>query len=184
MTDPTTNPYAPPGFVPPSNLAPPRNADLLPIWIWLGIAVIASFVGTPADPVSLLIALAYGLISFLVGAVLGSSLHIVLRCIPALLWCGAHLALRQTPLAAEFTAYYATVHVSYITSSIAFGYWASRRLGTARFRILLWFSIGYALGSVVCVIGTVAGAVTGAFLARRSLASSRNKETTVHSLDA
>ena len=184
MTDPTTNPYAPPGFVPPSNLVPPRNADLLPLWIWLGIAVIASFVGTPADPVSMLIDLAYGLISFLVGAVLGSSLHIVLRCIPALLWCGVRLTLLQTPLATEFTAYYATVHVSYMATSIAFGYWASRRLGTGRFRILLWFSIGYALGSVVCVIGTVAGAVTGAFLARRSLASSRNKETTIPPLDA
>ncbi len=118
----------------------------------------------------MLIDLAYGLISFLVGAFLGSSFHIVLRCIPALLWCGAHLALLQTPLATEFTAYYATVHVSYITTSIAFGYWASRRLGTGRFRILLWFSVGYTLGSVACVIGTVAGAVTGAVLARRSLA--------------
>lgn len=170
MTDPTTNPYAPPGFVPPSNLAPPGNADLLPLWIWLGIAIFASFVGTPADPVSMLIDLAYGLISLWVGAVLGSSLPVALRCLPALLWCGVHVALLRTPLASEFPVYFAFVHVSYLTTSVVLGYLTSRRIGTGTFRVLMWFSVGYALGSVACVIGTVAGAVVGAVLARRSLA--------------
>jgi hypothetical protein len=109
--------------------------------------------------------LAYGLISFSVGAILGSSLNTIARVIPAILWI-----IPAIPLALlNAGPYFIIGSFCYLVVSIAIGFWASRRIGNGRLRIILYFVVGYVLGSVVGPIGTIAGAVLGAVLAKRSL---------------
>jgi MFS family permease len=138
---------------------------LLPLWIWLAFAAVTSFFGTPADPISMLAALAYGLISFVVGAVLGSSLPVFLRVLPALLWAGLGLWLALSVSEPVYVA----GHILYASVSIVIGAWTSRFIQRGRVRILAFFCTGYVLGSIVGIVGTVAGAVVATILAIRSL---------------
>ncbi|MGM0488294.1 MAG: hypothetical protein ACQESR_16215 [Planctomycetota bacterium] len=166
MNQTSTNPYDPPSAAHSVSAERPRGQQLFPLWIWLGVAVLASFFGTPPDPISMIIALAYGLISFWVGAILGSSLKMSVRIIPAVLWCIPAIALALL----NSLYFFLVVWLCYLMVSIIIGFWASRRINNGRLRIILYFSAGYVLGSVVGALGTVAGAVLGALLAKSSLA--------------
>ncbi len=168
MNQSSANPYAPPNAVLSVPAGRLRKCQLLPLWIWLGIAVLTSFLAVPADLISILIALAYGLVSFWVGAILGSSLSRGARVASSLLWCilATALTLWNVP------SYSVVVSLCYLMASIALGFWASHRISNGRFRIILCFSVGYLLGSVVGVLGTIAGAALGVILAKSSLSNS------------
>jgi len=62
------------------------------------------------------------------------------------------------------------VWIGYLLISIVMGFCAWRRINRGRFRIILFFSAGYALGSLLGPQGTVGGAVLGGILAKKSLA--------------
>ena len=165
MNQPSANPYAPPSVDVSQTTATTSTGELRPLWIWLGIAAVTSFFGTPADPISMLIALAFGLVCFCVGAILGSSLNLILRTLPLFLWIAP-----ASWLALSFGgSYFAVGAAVYGLASIGIGVWACRRIQRGRLRIFSCFFAGYVLGSFVGAIGTVAGAVIAANLARRSL---------------
>jgi len=173
MNEPSENPYASPTADCSTTVVSAGELRLLPLWVWLGFSVIGAFFGSPADPTSMLLALAYALLYFCVGAIAGSSLHSIIRALP--------VALSLVPLvtlaflgAAEalFAAIFTIAMLCYGLVNIAFGFWACRSLGYGRFRILSCFCAGYALGSVACGLGTILGAVLGAVLAKRSLEKS------------
>jgi MFS family permease len=165
MNDPSTNPYGlPPAAVVDDEAVPPDIHPLIPLWGWLAIAVATSFFGTPADPVSMLIALAYGLISFCVGAALASSLHIVVRVLP-LIVCATTFCLAI----ATDGPYRGVVAACYAAVSIGMGFWAYRGINNGRKRILSCFGAGYVVGSLLGPFGTIAGAVLGTLLAKGSL---------------
>jgi hypothetical protein len=127
----------------------------MPLWIWLGMSVVTGFFGTPADPVSVLTFLSIGLVYFWAGAILASSLNIVIRVLPAILCIVAAIPFVGV-------GFHGVVLLSYCAGSMLFGFWASRSIDTGRFRIIACFSAGY-------VLGCVFGAVLGAILAKGSL---------------
>jgi MFS family permease len=186
-----TNLYAPP---PGENLSHPTSApsrELHPLWIWLAIMVLTTFLGTPADPISKPLALAYGLLCFWVGYILGSRTRLILRLLPLVLCIAA--AAWLTSLTVH---YHIAISACYGLMSIGIGMWANRRIQRGQLRIVACFSAGYAIGSLVgplgtvlgaavgasdtlwwvlrqCPLGTALGAVAGAVLARRSLSRPR-----------
>ena len=165
MDQSSLNPYAPPSADVAQPIAATSTNELIPLWIWLAIAVVTSFFATPADPISMLIALAFGLVCFCVGAVLGSSLHVVFRLLPLVLWIAP-----ASWLAFSFGGpYFAIGAAVYGLSSVGIGVWTYRRIQHGRLRIISCFCIGYVLGSFVGALGTAAGAVIAVILARRSL---------------
>lgn len=166
MNHSQANPYAAPNAEPTASSDNPPDRQMLVLWIWLGVAVAISFLGTPADPVSMLIALAYGLISFWVGAILGSSLNMIARVISAVIWIIPAVVFALAGVA----SYFLTVGIGYLVISIVMGFWTWRRINNGRLRIILFFSAGYVLGSVLGPPGTVGGAVLGGILAKKSLA--------------
>ncbi len=136
---------------------------LCPLWIWLAIAALASVFGTPADPYSMLFALAYGLVCFWIGVVLASAAYFVLRILPLVLFVAAAiwgLAVTGGDLALDVMLWYGAM-------SIACGAWAFRAIHHVPWRILAGFSFGYALGIIGGPAGVIVGAVFGAELARR-----------------
>lgn len=179
MTTAHENPYRPPGetFRPP---APETEYSLAPIWSWLAIAILTTIFGVPADPLSALVCLGWGLIFFLVGVFLGTSASVVLRVLIVLGLCqvGAYVALtyvrmgRGPPI--EW-AILATVGWCYTVASISCGHWASWKVGPGMRRIVLCFGAGYTLGLLLGPLGVIAGSVAGVSLARKSLASARGR---------
>ena len=166
MNQSSANPYVSPSAEAvrsPNSIA---SQQLTLLWIWLAIAVVASFLGTPADPLSMFVALGYGLISFCLGAVCGLRGRIVLRGMSLILWI---------VIAIAYCFLYRGHFFLFVVSSLygiisfAFGFWVCRRIQYGRLRILLSFSTGYLIGSMLGPLGTVAGAAVGAILAKRSL---------------
>lgn len=172
MNQASVNPYAAPNADAASDAETPREPQLLPLWLWLAVAVVVSFLGTPADPASMVIALAYGLVSFCVGAVLGSSANLFVRVIPSVLWIIPTIAL--VLLTAD--PYFILSALCYLIVSIVFGFWASRRIKRGRLRIILGFAAGYILGLIDGGQWTVVGAVLGTLLAERSLPKPRSEQ--------
>jgi len=165
MDQQSENPYASPASDVSQRRVVSSNGELLPLWIWLAIAVIMSTCATPADPASMFIALAYGLVCLCVGAVLGSSLHLAPRALPLILWI-----VPAAWLALSFGNHYFAIGAAiYGAVSIWIGACACWRIQYGRLRILTCFCAGYVLGSVLGILGTVGGAVLAALLARRSL---------------
>lgn len=164
MNEPSANPYASPTAdtsIPSSH----PSTRLHPLWIWLGIAVVTSFFGTPADPISTLIALAYGLGCFCFGAILGSSIPAVLRVLPLIVW-----AVPAACLAMFFGhPYFIAGAIVYAAVSVAIGFWTCRSIHAGRLRLLASFCAGYVVGTTVGILGTIGGAVVATMLARRSL---------------
>ena len=164
MDQPSANPYASPtadALQPKSG----RTPDVRPLWIWLAIAAGLSFFCTPADPFSTLLALAYGLGFFCVGSIFASSLHIVLRALPLIVW-----VVPAGWLALTFGhPYFILGAVFYALISIVMGYWAHRSIQIGRMHILTSFYVGYVLGSIFGVFGTVVVAALATIIARRSL---------------
>jgi len=164
MNHSQANPYAAPNAEPAASSDNPADHQMLVLWSWLGVAVAISFLATPADPVSMLIALAYGLMSFWVGAILGSSLNVFARVIPAVIWI-----IPAVFFALGMASYFLAVWIAYPIISIVMGFWAWRRISNGRLRVILLFSAGYVLGSLFGPLGTVGGAVLGGILAKKSL---------------
>jgi hypothetical protein len=176
MNEPPENPYSPPSAE-ASATASKRYYELVPLWIWLGIVVAISLLGTPADPISMLLAMAYGLATFLMGAVIGSSLNITIRILFAVLW-----VVPVVPLTFFSTGSHADVGLlCYSVAGLVFGFWTCRRIERGCFRVMVYLSVGYVLGSVFGLLGTVAGAALGAILARRSLSRLNADRSTVQS---
>jgi hypothetical protein len=161
MEKPPANPYASP--IDGAAVAPRTTTfgELLPLWVWLAIAVPAAFFGSPADPIAMLLALAHGLLSFCFGTVIGSRSHILLRLLVLML--SSVMAFALAPLVV-FSA-----GVCYGVFSVAAGVWAWRHIRHGRLRILVCFVVGFVIGSLIGPLGTSAGAVVGALLAKRSL---------------
>ena len=159
------NPYEPPNTASfPRNSSHAQNDSrrLRPLWIWLGVAVAVSFLGTPADPITMLIALAFGLTCFIIGCAASSVSHLFLR---ALLIIGALLVgIKLVELWKDWP-----VASVYAFASMGFGYWACRSIESGKLRIITAFCGGYVFGSILGMVGTVGGAVAGAILADCSL---------------
>jgi hypothetical protein len=120
----------------------------------------------------MLLALAYGLLCFWVGIVLGSRIHIVLRFLPlALFIAGAMWA-----VAVANWDFHLAVLLGYGVVSIASGAWAFRTIQRGRLRILAGFSTGYALGTIAGAEGTILGAVLGTWLVQRFVSKRQRRE--------
>jgi hypothetical protein len=116
----------------------------------------------------MLIALAYGLVCFGVGSILGSSLHVLLRVLPLVLWVVP--AIWFPPFGGErYYPFYSALSAFYALVSIGIGAWACRSIQHGRLRILSSFCGGYVLGSIVGILGTVVGAVVATIVAKRCL---------------
>ena len=159
---PSMNPYESSVHV---TTRPATTSHLLPLWIWLGIAVGVSFFCTPADPVTELLALALGMICFGLGCVVGSHWHPMLRFFPLVLWGAIVIWL----LISDWGLYFVCGVVLYAFVSMVAGAWAFRSIEQGHIRILTSFCGGYVIGSFVGVLGTVAGGILGALLAERSV---------------
>lgn len=164
MDEPSANPYAPP-TADTSQPVTASSTRLHPLWIWLAIAAATSFFGTPADPISMLIALAFGLGCFCTGAMLGSSMPMVLRVFPFIAW-----SVPAVWLAGSLGhPYFIAGAVFYAAASVGIGYWTCGTIRVGRVRILVSFCAGYVLGSIFGILGTVGGAVLATMLAQRSM---------------
>jgi hypothetical protein len=141
-----------------------REAEnrLAPLWSWLAVAIIASFFGTPADPVSMYIALAYGLLAFVVGCVLGSRLHLIVRGLALTLWLvpGIFVGLGGVWFIGDMGCYGLL--------SLGMGIWAVRSIPYQCPRIISSFCLGYVVGSLAGIYGILAGAIIAVRLATRS----------------
>ena len=178
MTEPSRNPFAPPRSDPNARLhlgeqeetLPPREQSLLPLWSWLTVSALTPFLAVPADPVSILITMEYGLASFCAGAVHGSSLSVGLRG-GAL---GGWLLFTTTWVFQNrfHLSYLVLGVVAYGAFSVGMGKWASREIKIGRCRIISCFCVGYALGILLGAFGAIGGAGLGAVLARLSLRAS------------
>jgi hypothetical protein len=158
----TINPYAPPNSTPLSCELRKVENHFAPLWIWLAVAIAASFLGTPADPVSMYIALAYGLLAFIVGCVLTSRLHISVRVVALTFWLipGVRIGLGGVWFIGDMGCYG--------LMSLGMGVWAARSIPHRRQRILSLFCLGYAIGSLAGIYGILAGAAIAVRLATRS----------------
>jgi hypothetical protein len=169
MSEQPVNPYSAPQS---GQSTPGTSIELLPLWIWLAVAVLTAWIATPADPLSLILSLAYGLICFWAGIVLGSRINLVLRLLPLSLWCAFEIwsLVSISPDADHpgWQIFFLVVSVCYGSFSIAFGAWSFRSIQYGRLRILAIFSLGYILGTLFGPLGTVVGAVLSTIFARRS----------------
>ncbi len=167
---PSMNPYESSAHV---TTRPATTSQLLPLWIWLGIAVGVSFFCTPADPVTVLLALAFGLICFGLGCVVSSFWHPMLRLLTLVLWGATVVWLF---LSADGLYFVSGVALYSLVSLVA-GVWAYRAIQHGRIRILASFCGGYVIGSFAGILGTVAGAILGALLAKCSLPPTKTGAT-------
>ena len=161
MDEPSTNPYAPPTA---DSLPPPGVdfTDLRPLWIWLAISAAIALLGTPADPISQLVALAYGLAFFCGGSILASRLPIVIRVVPLLLWLAP-----AGWLASSFGHVNVIIGAMiYALVSIVMGHRAHRSIHYRRGQILGAFYCGYVVGSLAGILGTIGGAVLMTLITR------------------
>jgi len=148
---------------PDSNRDAAENAvRFWPLWVWLVIALVTSWFGTPADPYSMLVALAYGLVCFWVGVVLAAGRCLVLRIMPLVLFVAAAVSL----LIAAGWDFNLGVMLCYGVVSIVCGAWGYRVIHDRPLRILPGFSVGFALGRVAAPPGPVLSALLGIWLAR------------------
>lgn len=139
-----------------------------PLWIWLAFAIVTSVFGTPADPLSMLLASVFLLGCFCVGAIVAGSSSFVLRIISAVA-CSVPAAF----FVSMFDHPYFVVGAGVTGAiSIAMGAWACRLIHRGRLRILACFSAGYLVGSLVGLLGTIGGAIMAAAIAQSSLRAS------------
>ncbi len=150
--------------------APDSNRDragkpawLWPLWIWLVIAAVTSVLGTPADPYSMLVALAYGLVCFWVGVVLATGSWLVLRIVPLVLFVAAALWVATV---AEWDLHLGVIFL-YGVVSIACGVWCYLTIHDRPLCTLTGFSLGYGLGIIAGPPGSILSASLGVWLARR-----------------
>lgn len=166
------NPYESTAHVPP-----PLGTigGLLPLWTWLAVAAGVSFFCTPADPLSMLIALALGLLFFSLGCVVGSNWRPVLRLLPVVIWgvIVVWLSLSTNGW------YFATGVAAYSLVSIVAGAWACRSIQHGRVRVLVSFCGGDVVGSFAGIVGTVAGAIIGVLLAKHSVKAHQRSTASV-----
>lgn len=146
----------------------------MPLYIWLGSAVVVFVLDTPADPISILPAMASGLATLWIGMVIGSSINLTIRILFAVIW-GIPVVL----LAFVSTGSYAAVGLlCHSLAGLNFGFWMCRRFERGAFRLMAYLSVGYVLGSVLGIMGAV---FLGAILAERSLSRLNADRSTVQS---
>ena len=112
------------------------------------------------------LALLYGLFSFIAGICLGSRLHPLLRVVAAAAWFAPTLALFLRTWSIGLLTLRIT-ELSYGLIGVGCGYWAISSLPPDRRRILLGFVAGYVAGLFFCGVGAVLGAVIGVAIADR-----------------
>lgn len=171
-----TNPYAAPN-APESNLESEESPSnhFGAIWFWLIASLLFCFSGTVADPVTKLIGLVNGLLSFLGGAAYNSSRRVrnrrsfrVALAILGIAVAGAMNAPCLIPLVNAPSLFAAWL--VYIFASIASGCLAARQIKRGPVRILASFTIGMVLGTLIGgLLGMVGGGVAGTLLADLSL---------------
>lgn len=160
------NPYASPQTTAEPLSAKQQRPSLWLLWVWVILAVSASLIVSPADPISIWLALAFGLLAFGVGAVQAASLPRAVRLVPLIAWLIGAGAL--TTIWGGMGGTMVGIGI-YGLGSIGLGWCASARLSEGRTRIVLAFCAGYVFGSILGPLGTIAGAITGALLARGTL---------------
>jgi len=170
MNELSENPYASPEADCPATTARTGENRLLPLWVWLGISVLASFFVAPADPTSMLIATVYGVVCFFFGALAGFHRRALFRVLILVICLVPIAILVFLSAGADPTDIRLHVELCYGLASAMFGFSASRNIKNGQVRIIACFCAGYLLGSIVGGLGTIAGAVLGVFLANRSLA--------------
>ncbi|QDU54689.1 hypothetical protein [Aeoliella mucimassa] len=170
MNQPSTNPYASPRDEQLDSRAVSTKA-MMPMRLWLLVAVVGSLLGSPADPLSMLLAMASGLALFCGGVIAGSRLPLVLRGVAivasVLLWA------TMIPWTGDYALMYAGINTAYAIASLAMGCWTARSEGY-RPAILIGFSLGFLLGSLFGPLGMAGGAVLGAYLGSRSSTKTDN----------
>lgn len=159
------NPYASPQTAAEFLPAEQQRPSLWHLWVWLILAVSVSLWGSPADPISIWLALAFGLLAFGVGAVQAASLPRVVRLVFLIAWL---IAVGGLSIWGGVSATMVGAWI-YGLGSIGLGWTASARLSEGRTRIVFAFCAGYVFGSILGPLGTIAGAITGALLARGTL---------------
>ena len=162
MNGQSTNPYASPNATVDASTTRAKNS-LIVLWVWLAVAVLAAIFATPADPISMLVALAYGLVLFCGGATLGSSQNVGTWTLVIGVCVAAIIAFTFV----SGGTFFVVPGTCYGVLSVGMGVWASRSITSGRVRILLSFSVGYIVGSLATPLGTVAGAVLCAVVANR-----------------
>lgn len=157
-----------------------EQSFLLPLWIWVVMAVVISYLGMPGDPLTHLLALAYSLVSFCTGAMYASSLRRFARMLPLAAWVLLMVLLACWLLSLGRVHYSAWMLLCCATVSIGMGFWACRRIKTGRLRTLSGFCAGYAAGALCGAwgfgpaLGTAATALLGGLLAHRTLPASNS----------
>ena len=145
----TENPYRTPKDVNDSQpkLRKRRDYDTRPFWAFTLNTVSWSVLGTPADPLSTVLAMWFGWGVFIAGNLIGSR-QAVQR------WSGGGLLVTTILLCFAF-GFQNVVHwlavLVYLPSSLSLGWWAARVIRRRRARLLVWFSGGFLLGSIVVV---------------------------------
>jgi hypothetical protein len=165
------NPYTPP-TEPSSSAALDRNS-LHYIWLWLAVALVGSMVSTPADLFSIVLALVYGALSFLIGVALTHGnvparvtqvlvLSAACAAIATQIWLHAFAQIWLSPYA--FTIGSACL---YTCASIICGIFASRSLVKNRRRILFALMGSYLAGIPLGPLGCALVPIPCVLLANR-----------------
>ena len=152
-----TNPYAPPHADVASHSVT-RGNRLLYIWIWLPTAIFGAMLATPADFLSILLAMAFALPCFLVGVAWGSELSEKSR------WTLIIVCSILSGLLAAVTWYsmgpdFIVIAILFTIVNVALGYKSGGSVLHNRFRIfgalVVSFTIGLLLGPIGIIILTV-----------------------------
>ena len=162
MNQQPDNPFASPAMGQTEHPQSSVYHELIPLWVWLGVAVVASVVFTPSDPISMLFILLPSLILLWVGLGLVTAKSRIVQ-VPLLLLVIAPLILLAMYVGI-FNTWTAAWYVAINTSLATFAAW---RLGDRRWKVITYFTIGYLLGSLLLATGTIAGAIVATLMAVR-----------------
>lgn len=165
------NPFASPATA--AEASHPRDGMtivcLVPLWVWSPLSNAAAYLGTPADPLSTFMAMGINLLWLWMGAVVGARGNWLIRFL-AVVGIGLPLGYLTYLLG----VYYGPGLVAaYILGNLALGAIGWRMIPNGRFPIVGAFSVGYFLGSFLCLVGSVplagAGSIIGYLAVKKTL---------------
>ncbi|RCS42120.1 hypothetical protein DTL42_20025 [Bremerella cremea] len=171
MSEPPVNPFASPEARVVAALVSQRMslACLIPLWMWLPLSIAAAYFGTPADPISELIAMGINLLWLWIGTAIGALSYWPLR-FATVLGLGLPLGVLTFLLGPYYLPAGAVI---YILANLCLGALSWRSIPQGRLTILGGLSLGYVVGSILCLVGSlplgIAGSLAGYLAAQKSL---------------
>ena len=160
------NPYAPPDVDVESD-STTRSNRLLYIWIWLPTAIFGAMLATPADFLSMLMALAFALPCFLVGVAWGSDLSRKSRWIFTIalsILSGLFAAMTWNSMG----PIYSVIAIFFTIVNISLGYKSGVSVVRNRFRIFGTLVVSFTLGLLLGPIGIIILVVPSVLIANRN----------------